>query len=350
MKIVVLMLGRFGDLVLSTPMLRELATYSHSGKIDLICGAKNYQLLKNEPYVNKIYVLDKRPYHFLKFILMLLTDQYDWFIDPKDHRSSESKILSFIVRATKKIGYKENHGRFDEYVDRLDDYSGHEEKRSHHSAKIMNVMKFLQNDMIIEREGYLPSLTLGSKEEAKIKSFLFSRKINRYVVLNISASTEYRYPDNSFWIDLFERIQLNLPIIVIYAPSESAKAKSLLASFQTLKINSNLQWNAFDFGTAEFTEITALIAESQLLITPDTAVVHVAAAFDIPVFGLYSWYEYKTRAFYPLSSEKVILWAKEGDAGVKSITTDEAVEAWYKSDFGERFSNNRDNNNKKHYS
>jgi ADP-heptose:LPS heptosyltransferase len=320
-KIAVLLLGRFGDLVLSTPMLKKLSTIAVDGRIDLICGANNYKLLANEPYAGNICVLDKRPHKLFPFILKLISKKYDIFLDPKDHRSSESRIISNLVRAEKKIGYRDNHDGFDEFLEPLDNHSGHTQRKSHHSAKMMNAVSTLFLTDSIDKTGYIPELTVGDIEKSRTEDFLHGNSIKNYIAFNISASSEKRYASIEFWKSFFQNVEIDYPLLLIYAPSESGMAAKLIKELESNQ-------RVYDFGVNSFTDIIALISRAKLLISPDTAVVHVAAAFDVPVFGLFSWYESQTKSFYPLSSSKIILWSKQGDEGVRSITSEEAIAAW----------------------
>ncbi|GAB5466560.1 MAG: hypothetical protein Kapaf2KO_19960 [Candidatus Kapaibacteriales bacterium] len=326
--------GRFGDLVLATFMLNRLAEFSESGKIDLITGAKNHAVLKNEPYIGELLVLDKSPAKLVRFLFKLNQKEYELFIDPKDHPSKESKIIARFVKASEKLGYIENHNGFDRYIRSLPDIKSNlselPEQKHHFTLRMTNVLTdfgYDQNELIeMSSKGLLkPSLTIGDESRASVDNYLSNKGVGSYFVLNLSASAEHRYPDAEFWEKFLKSINIKYPIIITYAPSEKVFAAELLE--RLMKIDS---LKIYDFGLAEFSDIVALIKGSELLISPDTAVVHVAAAFNVPIFAFFSWYEKHTKAFYPMSSQKYILWSREGDKGVRSIEADEAIRLWEK--------------------
>jgi ADP-heptose:LPS heptosyltransferase len=102
-----------------------------------------------------------------------------------------------------------------------------------------------------------------------------------------------------------------------------------------------IEFEPFLYPSAPFTEIAALISRASLLISPDTAVVHVAAAFDTPLFGLFSRYEKMTRSFYPLSSVKALVWAEDDESLVRGISAEQALRVWDDSGIYQKAANKR---------
>ena len=74
------------------------------------------------------------------------------------------------------------------------------------------------------------------------------------------------------------------------------------------------------FQSRSLQDIFSLIKNSYLVITPDTAVVHIAAAFNVPLLGLYSGLDDFFNKFHPLSNIYQIIRAPKVFDGIEPIT------------------------------
>ena len=62
------------------------------------------------------------------------------------------------------------------------------------------------------------------------------------------------------------------------------------------------------------------------MVTPDTSVVHIAAAFDTPVLGLYQNYEPNYNKFRPLSTINRMVMHHEPGSKISEITVELLIE------------------------
>ncbi len=102
-----------------------------------------------------------------------------------------------------------------------------------------------------------------------------------YVVVNLSAYTENRswLPHHALLVcrELLRRLP-EIELLVIASPRQQRWAESLV------QLVSHPRCRAF---RGSFADIAALMAGAAWVITPDTAIVHIAAALGKPVVGLY---------------------------------------------------------------
>jgi ADP-heptose:LPS heptosyltransferase len=97
--------------------------------------------------------------------------------------------------------------------------------------------------------------------------------------INISAGSKAR-----FWgIENYRRLikflsGYNVNILVLSSPRDANDAVEIAAE------------NYVNFFSTDFGEFAAIISRLNFLFTPDTAVVHLASAFEIPMFGIYVKY------------------------------------------------------------
>ena len=96
-RILVIKFSSLGDLVLLTPLLRELRKLFPSAQIDLVTHSKFTALFENNPHLNEV-ILFKKGKHIsgeLSLFKTLTSNKYDLLIDA--HGSLRSRIISYLL-------------------------------------------------------------------------------------------------------------------------------------------------------------------------------------------------------------------------------------------------------------
>ncbi len=308
MNIILVQLGRIGDMILLTPAIKALKNKFPDAKIDVLAGRHNFAALKNNPNIHSVFVYEKTPIKILKTIFSLRKVKYDYYIDPKDHKSSESRIFAKIARAYTKIGYNSDG----DFVFDINISSESQNQGMHFSKRAFIPLKNLDVDFPAKTPA--PDLYQDKDSIDYVSEYLKKESLNSYYVLNLSASMEHKMWDTKKWIKLYKEFpEFQSKTVLSYAPPERDKAELLLAECKGIH----------NFESRNLNDAISLIAKSELLISPDTAMVHVAAAFDIPLLGLYSGLDDFYAKFYAACSVKEIIRAEKGDYGIKSINYDQ---------------------------
>lgn len=312
MKIIMVQLGRIGDMILLTPAIRAVKEKYPHAKIDILAGRHNFAALKNNPNINRVIVYEKTPLKIIKTIFDLRKEKYDYYIDPKDHKSSESRIFAKLARAKTKIGLNQQDKKaFDLSIPGDSENDG-----LHFSQRAFNPLKYINIDF----PDAVPKPDLYQDRESVeyVKEYLANLNLEAYYVLNLSASMEHKMWDTENWIKLYKEFpNLQKKTVLSYAPPEKEKAELLLSACSEIN----------NFKSRNLNDAISLIANSKLLISPDTAMVHVAAAYGIPLLGLYSGLDDFYAKFFAACSVKEIVRAEKGDYGIKSIKYDDVKSA-----------------------
>jgi len=328
MKSLVVQIGRLGDVILLTPMLRALKQKFPHSEIHFLAGRKNAIMLQGNPHVSKVFTYDKNPFKIILLLLKLRREKYDLWIDPKDHYSTESSILAWASGAKKKIGCNKKGGNvFEAHVE----FPG-EMKTLHTVERNLLAIQFLK----VDHHNIRPELPLLPKSESFVGEFLKENAeeknpsvlrtsplekgdnllTQKKVVVNISASTESRYWQQEAWKELFKNdVFKNAQIFLTFAPEDVAKAEELLKATPALKL----------FRSRSIWDVVSLVKAADVVITPDTAVVHIAAAFDKPIVALFPAQEWNFYKFRPLSMHAGEVF-KEGRS-IPEMPVSEVVEA-----------------------
>lgn len=311
MRILFVQLGRIGDMILSTPVFRSIKEKFPEAEIDVIAGRHNYSVLSNNPRINKIIIHKKPPFLVLVNIFRIRKHFYDYLIDPKDHYSRESRYFAWISKANKKIGYNQPSRKiYDIGVPGMI-----ENKDLHFTLRHFQALKPLGIET--PEKAPRPELFPSSSSEKYVKELIAKMPDKRLAVINISASKENKMWQYDKWIRTLKKTDLsgwNVAISSAPAEYEMAKYISEKAKFPFL------------FRSRKMDDIISLIKNADILITPDTSLVHVASAFNVPLFGLFSGLNVQFSKFKPLMDDYTVIRANEGDPGILSIESDDVIE------------------------
>ena len=312
MKILIVQLGRYGDLILLTPMFSEIKKKYPDSEIHVLAGRKNYEILLGNPNIDKIIKYDKSILKIPQTLYNIFKTKYDYWIDPKDHLSKESRIIAQIARAGHKIGYNEPN------LKKIYDIDLPETKNLLHHTQIgLNALQPL--GIILPAIPPKPQLFIDNLSEIKYQNFI-NRINKKYILINLSASGEHKMPDDDLWINFINTINDGkYQIILNAAPNEHEIADKIMKNIN----------NLYFYKAENIRDTFPIIKNAYLLISPDTALVHIASAFNTPLLALYSGMDEFYSKFHPQSDIQEIVRAENGDKGVKSIQLEQILQGFY---------------------
>ena len=313
MKILILQLGRIGDMILATPIFRAIKEKYPEAEIHALAGRHNYPVIMDNPRIARIRIHDKSPAVIASRLISLRSERYDFLIDPKDHYSKESMILARIARAGLKIGFNPPGKSIFGYSIPSDqeNFELHFIERLFHALKPLGIAP--------PEKIPLPELFLNPGSELYVGQFLAGIGAQSPVVINISASSRAKMWQAGNWISFINSIgPLQDKIIISFAPAEREDAEAIADKCKAAVL----------FHSRSVNDVFSLVSRCRMLLSPDTAVVHIAAAFDRPLLGLYSGLDNFYKKFRPLSSVQSVVRAAAGDPGIASIEPGAVLEAF----------------------
>ncbi|OGU16516.1 MAG: hypothetical protein A2X61_15630 [Ignavibacteria bacterium GWB2_35_12] len=303
MKFLFIQLGRIGDIVLLTSAIKAVKEKYPDSIIDIISGRNNYQVLKGNPKVNNIIVYDKSPLKLLKTITEIRKTRYDFYIDPKDHHSTEGRLIAGFVKAETKIGFNGNKRK----IFNISIPSDIENSGLHSIRRIFNSLKPLSISIgeIIPR----PELFTNIDTDVYVDSFLSENGIEKFIVINLSAGSKSRMLTVEKWSEIIDKIINENRLVLSFAPAENEMAKVLSKKFIKLHL----------FNSRSINDVISLVKRTKLLITPNTSLVHIASAFDTPIIAFYDSDDEDYKKFMPLSTKHRIVFTNIGRSYLDEI-------------------------------
>lgn len=282
--ILVLRFDRIGDMVVTTPFLRELKRVFPSSKIDVLCSPINSEVLTYNPHVSN-RPLYSRDFASLRSILSL-RGQYELIVD-LNHSPIWSDML--LIRVLNPIWAASvfKAGRYGVGGQELkmyrlmpsEDPSG--ERRI--ARRYLHLAEYLggQKSILDVYDVHLPP-----RSPQKIRERVGLKDSDRYWVLNQHGGRPgmaLRSDDIRTLIETLLDSEPICQVVWLAAPDKYTATKELARQF--FQDNSRLILPTPSHSVLDAAEI---IKESLGLISPDTSLVHFAAAFNRPCVVAYA--------------------------------------------------------------
>ncbi len=308
MKILIIQIGRIGDMILTTPMFRALKKHDPSMEIHILISPHGLPIIANNPHISKIIVHNKSIIGSFASIVKVRAEHYDVWIDPKDHSSSEGTMLAKFSAAKKKIGFNKK-GREDF---RIGIPSDEENVKLHATERNVRTLSSLG---IFFSSVPRPELFVDTKIENEVCE-LFRDSTQRIAVVNISAGNESRMWNDGSWGEVIALCsEKKYRVAIIFQPNDRERAESLCVQHPESVL----------FNSPTMQHVIALMYLAKIVITVDTSVVHVASAFNTPIVALYPNVEWNYHKFRPLSEQQFVL-ISDDPKSLRGISTKAVLE------------------------
>lgn len=273
--------GKIGDYIVSSFVFREIKKQSPQTKIGVVCSHKNHYLFKDNPYIDERYLVKtKSILDYLRCGKVLAQEQYDVVIDPTVTLRNRDLLFLKAISAKHYLGYqKEHYQLFDLNV---------KERKQHFSEIYRDGLELLGFKQIDTRY----DVPLNSQSRQSVANYLAENKINNYIALNLfGAGSARRFSDEK--IDellTYLTKYSNRTIILLTFPEVTEKLMQLAKRYKNVFVYEKTK-TVFDS--------IEIIRFSDLLISPDTSTVHIAAGLHKKIIAFYSGDEQNFTHWHP---------------------------------------------------
>ncbi len=286
--------NQFGDLLTSVSLFRAIKGKYPDSHLTLVASPENYYAVTKNKYIDRLFVFDKKKlinpsYHIS--LRKILRDNYNLAVVPATVAISKTScILAGFSDAKIKIGPASLNGKKNELACLF-----------HHRIKLdwriypdIHISDFGQDILRpfgISTRNFKAQITVDEKDEKTAEEFIESfqeREDQLLIGLHIGAGKQPNRWSIQKFLELIDLISQKYNAAFYFTGSKSDKEE---IDF----VKNKLQREAGFFLDHSIPELAALISSSNLFITNDTGVMHVAGATDTPqisVFGPtnpYNW-------------------------------------------------------------
>ncbi|WP_200763505.1 putative lipopolysaccharide heptosyltransferase III [Nitrosophilus alvini] len=279
MKILLIKFRNIGDVLLMTPLIKNLKLIFPNSTIDIVINKESETILKNNVNINKLFLYDRslikkqnllnKIKFEIEFARNIIRNRYDLIINLTE--GDRGTIISLLTKAKKKFGYLPKN-KLLKALSPYNRYKTHFEQ-IHAVERDLSFLEFLDKKPIEKRI----EIYFSKQDLEKTKKFK-----KNFIVLHPVAKWQYK-----FWeIDRFAKIidyliENNQKVIITGSPNP----KELAIIDEIISIAKHKPVNLA--GQLTLKETAALYSKAKLFIGLDTAPMHMAAAVDIPVITLF---------------------------------------------------------------
>ena len=301
--IAVLMLGPIGDALLTSPLLRRLRGEWPEAEITAIAGSKNREAVSLLPGVDRVHVIHGFPRAVLD-VASIVRTKFDLYIDPKDHRSRTSRILADLVRYRTGVMAPCHLPTF---------RSGLISPPSdgpHFTDSTLSPLHALGIDPGAMREPRF-SDARWYKSRRDVSEELVG-------VINVSAGLPDREWSLRSWGELVDSIA-RIPGVAWSVISSPERGSEIEAWAGEVGIGHHR--------TPKLGDAIDVIAEADLVVTPDTSIVHICSMVGTPTVALFAHRVKNMQRFAPLARLSRSVYPSTVDAGVNAIGIQQVADA-----------------------
>ena len=256
LKILVVRFSSIGDIVLTTPVVRTLKRQLNA-QIHFLTKSQYTSLLQNNPYIDSAYQIDES---INEVISDLKKERYDYVIDL--HNNFRTRILKCRLAAPSTTFKKLNVLKYMLTAFKMD-----------YLPNVHIVKRYLNTVSHLGVKDDNQGLDLFLSDDDKLDLNLFPKD---YIAFVIGGQHLTKILPNKKIISIIKKI--DKPILLIGGSEDAKRGEEILAQTQHT-INT--------CGKYSLLQSAFLIKQSKFVITHDTGMMHIAAAFKKKIYSVW---------------------------------------------------------------
>jgi ADP-heptose:LPS heptosyltransferase len=288
MKILIIQQKRIGDVLTSSILANILKKEYSESTIDFMCYAHCADVLKGNPSINNIVVLEQKTrknYLLLfKFINKIRKQNYSIVIDA--YSKLETNLITGSSGAKHKISYAKGYSNifYNHNISRLANST-----KTKYGLAIENRLRLLHPILNKDIEDFKPKIFLSEIEINAAKQLLINHHIDRkkpLFMIGVLGSEWYKtYPLEKMAELLdFTIKETKASLLFNYIPNQKAEALELY----NLCSKATQEHIYFDTYATSLRGFLGLLSTCDALIGNEGGAVNMAKALQVPTFSLFS--------------------------------------------------------------
>jgi ADP-heptose:LPS heptosyltransferase len=306
-NILFLRYDRIGDMVITTPVFRELKlAYPHIS-ITVLASKANQGVLLNNPYVDHIVTNHKNNLlQDLPSLLQFRKQQFDVCIE-FDHSVIPHAIIRLKIINPKKVISVKKDGRYGVDGSELLLYDFYTEKPS--NAHFRDIWLATLNPFDVKPKSNNYDLFITDAQQKQAQNFIKQYSSKFLVGINLEGAVKgkkIRFSELHQICQGLYKENNNIQIIILTTPSN-------IRSINEKVTESSLDYVVTSYKTNTILDAAALISQLDLIITPDTSIVHIASVFNKPIVTIHENNQDSYQLFAPTSDLNKTIFSPKKD-------------------------------------
>jgi len=261
-KFLIIRLSSIGDIVLTTPVIRCLKQQVQDAQVHFLVKDNFRSVVAHNPYIDKIHVLS---HSWELMIHELISEKFDYIIDL--HHNVKSMRIKKALKKKSFSFYKLNIQKYFLTAFKINLL-----------PKVHIVDRYMQTvqSFGVKNDGAGLDYFISKDEETKLNDIPASHHAGYIACVIGAAHNTKKWPIHK-WKEFCTELQH--PIILLGGPEDEAAGKEI-ASVDNIKV-----YNAC--GKFKLNESADLVRKSKIVITHDTGLMHIAAAYKKPIISIW---------------------------------------------------------------
>jgi ADP-heptose:LPS heptosyltransferase len=306
-KILIFRYDRIGDMVVTTPLIGALKKSFPSSRLIILASEANAEILINNRHVDKIQKYPKNIFLAILCLIKLRAEEIDLLIDLNHsiiwRALFEIRLINpaWVISPQKGSRYGINGSSLSLY-----DKQGDADVNQPLSLVYLNILNLLKSKLHYVNNHY--HVPLGKKNIRRTVRILNS-KSKPFICLNFFGGRPEIRLNLKTANSIVQAIKKQCPsctIFLITSPSNY---------LENIDIKNNLLGQALVEivpPTSSVLDAASFIKSMDLLITPDTSLVHFACAYSVPLVAVYPKEKFLFKQWQPISSKKsLVIFSKD---------------------------------------
>lgn len=277
-NIIIFRNDKIGDMVVTYPMLRYLKMINPNFHLILYCSEYNKYLAENCPDADEVIVEHSNIFSDFKYLMA--NRKVDLMINTLSQKMSNNLMRNKFISGEKAIRAMRysNHLMIDFY----NMYPSSDKSYNNMTEKMLSlVYDIFETDITIDQVPIDFPITRNADQI--VKGFIAKCGFDSYTLVNLSTGQKKNEWTQSGYLELIGKLlnEANSNIILVNTPQDKELANSLVSQFANKRLQHYPE-------TKDLFEIAGIIKYADMVITPDTAIVHFASLCGTPLLALYT--------------------------------------------------------------
>ncbi len=321
-KVLFLRPEKIGDMAISLPVFDGLKKHYPHIAISILGSPRNEALIRHDPRFARVFMYRKNIWRDVAEVIRIRKERFDCVVDMIGDDSVTALYLSQLCAPGRpRIGV--GKVKFREFYDfNYDSRMGNTGHIIQNTLRLLDAFGIDSQTVSCYATPHIPP-DADRRAAQFVQSLGGNNADSPLIGYNLSAGSKTRLWGLENATTLLNRIRAHSPrcrILLISVKADRAQSETLA---------SQVAGSAQVPPGLSLIEVSAILARLDLLISPDTSLVHIARSFHVPVVGLYSRFMKNFLLWKPFGQEVGAV-VSGNDGNIHDITVDQVFDAFVK--------------------
>lgn len=272
-RILLIRTDKIGDAIISTAFFKALRDRFPDAQIDIVLGRKNGAAAPLLPHLDGVFVAQKNLLEQVRLIRQLRERRYDVAIDMLTGDSMTAATYTALCGARATIGFDDKAAGF------YDMTIARSPVPEHQAAQMLRLIAPL--GVTSKPEDIRTAVVFPQSAAKKVReTFGAADDGTKLVVINLSVAAAKYWTDENFIRLIGDIKSPSVRVVLAGAPWDLARMEAIGKAAEVAWLEPS----------TDLSVMAAALSCADLVISPDTSIVHIAAALNKPVVTLMASY------------------------------------------------------------